>query len=77
VGELTFLRRWKEEILTKIKPQGATTTGSAVAEPAGSDSRIAELRAQIKVAVVEERYEDAALLRDELQRLEKQNRDDE
>jgi protein-arginine kinase activator protein McsA len=32
--------------------------------------RTAELRSQIEVAVVEERYEDAAMLRDELKRLQ-------
>ena len=67
VGELTFLRRWKEEILTKIKPEeGASETATL---PALVD-RTAELRSQIEVAVVEERYEDAAMLRDELKRLQ-------
>jgi protein-arginine kinase activator protein McsA len=31
--------------------------------------RAAELQAQIELAIVEERYEDAAMLRDELKRL--------
>jgi hypothetical protein len=69
VGELTFLRRWKEEILTKIKPESGPSTDIAVASPTEPDSRAAELRAQIEVAIIEERYEDAAVLRDELQRL--------
>jgi protein-arginine kinase activator protein McsA len=67
VGELTFLRRWKEEILTKIKPDEGTSETATL--PALVD-RTAELRSQIEVAVVEERYEDAAMLRDELKRLQ-------
>ncbi len=67
VGELTFLRRWKEEILTKIKPDEALPEAAAL--PALVD-RTAELRSQIDVAVIEERYEDAAMLRDELKRLQ-------
>ena len=67
VGELTFLRRWKEEILTKIKGD-ESSTAEATATPTAAD-KIAELRAQIELAVVEERYEDAAMLRDDLKRL--------
>ena len=67
VGELTFLRRWKEEILTKIQGDGSSTA-EATATPKAAD-RSAELRTQIELAIVEERYEDAALLRDELKRL--------
>jgi protein-arginine kinase activator protein McsA len=75
VGELEFLRRWKDEILTKIKndsgqsgdsTQSSTETALAPIAP----DRIAELRAKIESAVFEERYEDAAMLRDELKRLE-------
>jgi hypothetical protein len=68
VGELTFLRRWKEEILTKIQGEDV-----AVAEPPASPAamdRAAELRAQIDSAILEERYEDAAKLRDELKRID-------
>jgi protein-arginine kinase activator protein McsA len=35
--------------------------------------RSAELRSQIELAVAEERYEDAAMLRDELRRLQSGN----
>jgi protein-arginine kinase activator protein McsA len=72
VGELTFLRRWKEEILTKIKsdaPDAPETVVDTVAAPTAVD-RAADLRAQIESAIHEERYEDAAMLRDELKRLE-------
>jgi UvrB/uvrC motif len=69
VGELNFLQRWKREILEKT--QGA-------AEKAGQESIVAEspldpidqLRAELKRAVAEERYEDASRLRDELRRIE-------
>ena len=67
VGELTFLRRWKEEILTKIKPEEGLP--ETVTLPALVD-RKAELQSQIELAIVEERYEDAAMLRDELRRLQ-------
>jgi hypothetical protein len=76
VGELTFLRRWKEEILTKIKPQSGSSADLSAGVPAEPASRATELRAQIEAAVVEERYEDAALLRDELQRLNEQEKRD-
>jgi protein-arginine kinase activator protein McsA len=67
VGELTFLRRWKEEILTKI---GNTKSGTAEVMPTPKlVDRAAELQAQIELAIIEERYEDAAMLRDELKRL--------
>jgi hypothetical protein len=68
VGELTFLRQWKEEILTKIKSTGPAASETATV-PAVVD-RAAQIRSQIDAAVVEERYEDAAMLRDELKRLQ-------
>jgi hypothetical protein len=70
VGELTFLRRWKEEIASKIKGMSGETAALLAPTPT---ERIADLRAQIESAVAEERYEDAALLRDELKRLEQQS----
>ena len=74
VGELTFLRRWREEIQTKIQSDAgdlgdAETVTETTAAPTMVD-RSAEIRAQIDTAVHEERYEDAAMLRDELKRLE-------
>jgi hypothetical protein len=69
VGELTFLRRWKEEILTKIKSDSPETEMESAIAPTTVD-KAAELRAQIESAVLDERYEDAAMLRDELKRLE-------
>jgi hypothetical protein len=72
VGELTFLRRWKEEVAAKIKGQGGPGSDSAAALIAEPVDRAAKLRAEIAHAVADERYEEAALLRDELQRLEKE-----
>jgi hypothetical protein len=69
VGELTFLRRWKEEIAAKIKTLGAAAEADEAMHPSPVD-RIAELRAEIESAIADERYEEAALLRDELKLLE-------
>jgi protein-arginine kinase activator protein McsA len=72
VGELTFLRQWKEEIQSKIDAESGATLETAVAPPSSAMDRAAELRAQIELAVAEERYEDAAMMRDELRRIESQ-----
>lgn len=69
VGELMFLRQWKEEILNKIKGDHSETMIDTAIAPVSID-RSAELRAEIAAAVREERYEDAARLRDELKRLD-------
>jgi hypothetical protein len=70
VGELTFLRRWKDEITAKIKAQPDAAADDATATAIAPVDRAAELRAQIESAIAEERYEEAALLRDELRRLD-------
>jgi hypothetical protein len=72
LSELMFLRRWKEEILHKIQEQGGAKLEGAIAAPAETLSRATELRGQIQAAIAEERYEDAAIIRDELKRLEEQ-----
>ncbi len=66
VGELAFLRRWKNEILTK--PRGHLDE-SASAETTQPIDRIAGLHGEIKRAIQEERYEDASRLRDDLRRI--------
>lgn len=72
VGELAFLRRWKQEILEhsgepETKPEDAASETTDVAnDPLG------KLRADLGRAIAEERYEDAARLRDDLDRLEGQ-----
>jgi hypothetical protein len=72
VGELVFLRRWKEEIAAKIKARdGEVPEPTAPLTPEPVD-RAAELRAKIELAIVEERYEEAAMFRDELRQLDAQ-----
>jgi hypothetical protein len=76
VGELVFLRRWKEEITAKIKARdGETLEATATLTPEPVD-RAAELRAKIELAIVEERYEEAAMFRDELRQLESKAAED-
>jgi hypothetical protein len=71
VGELAFLQRWKQEILEKHAPpalegpgQGSESTVAALPNP------LKQVRDDLARAINEERYEDAARLRDELRRLE-------
>ena len=52
-----------------------TSEATATLEPQPVD-RVAELRAKIELAIVEERYEEAAMFRDELRQLESQTRGD-
>ena len=72
VGELAFLQRWKQEILEKNrrrpldKPADAAAESTVVAPPIRSRRSAPSLAQAIK----EERYEDAARLRDDLRRLE-------
>jgi len=69
VGELTFLRKWREEIQSKIEEHTGTVIEPLPEIAAKSVDRAAELRAQIELAIAEERFEDAAVLRDELKRV--------
>jgi hypothetical protein len=68
VGELTFLRRWRQEIDSKIRREAIPAPEETA--PQKLTDRTTELRAQIESAIIEERYEDAAMLRDELKRLQ-------
>jgi hypothetical protein len=71
VGELAFLRRWKQEILEKNPPRALQAPG-AVAEStiAAPPDPIKRVRDELARAIKEERYEDAARLSDDLRRLE-------
>jgi hypothetical protein len=72
VGELRFLQQWKEEILAQRDRHGGTALAGPT-EPItdkASDS-IAELREQLRAAIVHERYEDAARLRDQLEQAQR------
>lgn len=62
LGELVFLKRWRRELHRKAAPDEDGDDGEA--DP------VAETRANLEAAINEERYEDAAQLRDELRRLE-------
>jgi hypothetical protein len=72
VGELVFLRRWKEEITAKIKARDGEAPEVPNTLTPDPVDRAADLRAKIELAIVEERYEEAAMIRDELRRLESQ-----
>ncbi|MEM9187093.1 MAG: UvrB/UvrC motif-containing protein [Planctomycetota bacterium] len=61
MGELVFLKRWRKEVLK---------AGGRDEEGAGGDDPLARAQAALAAAIDEERYEDAARLRDELRRLE-------
>jgi hypothetical protein len=70
VGELVFLRNWKKEIQSKIESLNETVVEAPRELPSTPSSRAAGLRTQIELAIAEERFEDAARIRDELKRLE-------
>jgi hypothetical protein len=71
VGELAFLQRWRQEILEKNPPRALAgpeaSTEPAVAAP---PDPLKQAREELARAIQEERYEDAAHLRDNLRRLE-------
>jgi len=69
VGELRYLRQWKDEILAKTKSNEGGAAVASVEPEAKPADRARQLREQLKLAIVEERYEDAAELRDELEGL--------
>jgi hypothetical protein len=66
VGELVFLRRWRKEILAQ-----AVESGQPLALSAADDAEdpLADLQELLDEAIAEERYEEAARLRDEIRRL--------
>ncbi|MEX2092662.1 MAG: UvrB/UvrC motif-containing protein, partial [Pirellulales bacterium] len=71
VGELAFLQRWKQEILEKNPPRALEGPDAAKESTvAGPPDPIKQVRTEFAKAIQEERYEDAARLRDDLRRLE-------
>jgi protein-arginine kinase activator protein McsA len=64
---LRFLLQWKDEIIS----QRDSHRGMAVADAPEDETKLADetatIREQLKSAIVEERYEDAARLRNELE----------
>ncbi len=71
VNELTFLKRWRREVAGKLR-KGLPRPEGAIAddEPAEEEDPIERLRTRLASAIEEERYEEAAQLRDEIDRLE-------
>jgi hypothetical protein len=68
VGELAFLQRWKQEIIDKHAPRAIE--GPEQAASIALPDPLKHAREELDRAIQEERYEDAARLRDELRRLE-------
>jgi hypothetical protein len=67
MGELLFLKRWRKELLRLSAPDD----GPGEDEPDdGEEDPVAQLRSDLEAAITQERYEDAAQLRDRLDRLE-------
>lgn len=62
MGELLFLRRWRKEILS--------LAGDEASDDDSDEDPVVQLKQDLNEAIEEERYEDAATLRDELQRLQ-------
>ena len=64
VGELIYLRRWKKEIIAK-----SGKLPDEELEPEEADDPLLQLEEQLEQAISEEKYEEAARLRDEIARL--------
>ncbi|TWT75960.1 UvrB/uvrC motif protein [Posidoniimonas polymericola] len=62
MSELVFLKRWRRELVRKAAPESE--------EDDSDDDPVAQVKSDLEKAIEEERYEDAAQLRDELKRLE-------
>lgn len=71
VGELRFLQQWKDEILSEHPVKSDAATAEATRLETKTTDRTSDLRQQLKQAIIEERYEDAARLRNQLKRSEK------
>jgi hypothetical protein len=69
VGELRFLQQWKNEIIAQRDSAVSAVSTDMPAEAKVIDP-VAECREQLKQAIVDERYEEAARLRDKLEQLE-------
>ena len=68
IGELRFLREWKDEIIAQRDARGGRTLAAPAGERLTVDAA-ATLREQLKQAILDERYEDAARLRKELEQV--------
>jgi len=66
IGELIFLKRWRKEIRERSGIAGPSDSNG----DAEADDQVTSLQEELAEAVDQERYEDAARLRDQLDRLE-------
>ncbi len=64
LGELVFLNRWRKELAKQL------ANDDEVADEDVEDDPVDKLTKKLDAAIAEERYEEAASLRDELRRLE-------
>ncbi|MEM8866625.1 MAG: UvrB/UvrC motif-containing protein [Planctomycetota bacterium] len=71
MGELAFLRRWRKEVAKAASSDKDKPVIAGLAdEDTSEEDPVERVQAELAAAVEEERYEDAARLRDELRRLE-------
>lgn len=76
VGELVFLQRWRDEIVAQHGEVATELQRPDTDAAPAADDTIGKLRAQFNEAIREERYEDAAKLRDRLRALNEPPGDD-
>lgn len=69
-GELSQLQRWRDEIIALLKASddGSVTVDSPLAKADGELEEIEDLRQRMEAAIADERFEEAARLRDEIRR---------
>jgi hypothetical protein len=71
VGELTFLQQWREKIVARTEDSAAGESRSTLelAEAPAPKDPLARLQDQLTEAVAQERYEEAAEIRDQIVKL--------
>jgi hypothetical protein len=72
VGELRFLRQWKDEIISQRDSQHGAAVAEAPTDEAKPADKAAALRQQLQAAILDERYEEAARLRNLLEQAEQE-----
>jgi hypothetical protein len=73
IGELKFLQQWREEIVAERDAHGGRALPDATAKAPRTEKLVdaaARLRESLKQAILEERYEEAAKIRNELRQFE-------
>jgi hypothetical protein len=76
IGELKFLQQWREEIIARRDARGGALPDATATEarPALIVDVSSKLRESLKQAILDERYEDAAKIRNELRQYEQSAR---